>query len=132
MKSPFEKGGFRGIFSRFRNPPRPPFGQRGTQGKVRYNSLLQTIELHGVCPEVHFISLYRRQWILVSEFPYSVNLPTENPEGPFVKRGWGDFVHGHGFHLSPGSVMCMAPYGAPPLGLAYGPKPPAMPGAALL
>jgi len=27
-------------------------------------------------------------------------LPTENPEGPFVKGGWGDFVYGHSFGLT--------------------------------
>ena len=26
--------------------------------------------------------------------------PTENPEGPFVKGGWGNLVYGHGFRLN--------------------------------
>jgi len=32
-------------------------------------------------------------------------LPTENPEGPFVKGGWGDLVYGHGFRLSKSIVI---------------------------
>jgi hypothetical protein len=41
-----------------------------------------------------------------SRFP--VRDPIESP--PFVKGGWGDFIYEHGFHLSTGIVICIAPY----------------------
>jgi hypothetical protein len=30
---------------------------------------------------------------------------------PFVKGGWGDFIYEYVFHLSTGSVICIASYG---------------------
>jgi hypothetical protein len=50
-------------------------------------------------------------------------LPTENPEGPFVKGSWGDFGHGHGFSLSTGrGILNRPPWGNHPFGSAHGPK----------
>ena len=42
----------------------------------------------------------------------SVGNPILSP--PFIKGGWGDFFYGHGFLLSTGIVIFIAPYGAPP------------------
>ena len=54
---------------------------------MRYDFPLQPIELRGVCPEVHLINLYRRQWVLASELSFAVNPPTENPEALLAKGG---------------------------------------------